>query len=280
MVVPVSVVIPALNAERFIAQAIESVHAQTLQVAEIIMVDNGCTDRTTQIAAALGAAIVEEKRRGISLARNAGIRKSTQEWIALLDSDDLWDAQKMERQWAAVQACPDAGLVACYFRVFKDGVVIMEDTREAAAKRWTDYDGRIVGEHCSYFPRIEANFFPRFIPSCSDALIKREVFATVGLFDETVLYSEDFEFFMRVLARYPLAIVEETLISCRRHPQKHSLHTQNMRDSSFKIVNLMLQHPENYPAGAPQIYRDRLKKNFLIIERALHDNRKSDLPFK
>src|SRR6185295_6193515 len=116
MVVPVSVVIPALNAERFIGQAIESVHAQTLQVREIIMVDNGCTDRTTRIAAALGAAIVEEKRRGISLARNAGIRKSTQEWIALLDADDLWDAQKMERQWAAVQACPDAGLVACYFR--------------------------------------------------------------------------------------------------------------------------------------------------------------------
>jgi glycosyltransferase involved in cell wall biosynthesis len=280
MVVPVSVVIPALNAERFIAQAIESVQAQTLQVSEIIMVDNGCTDRTAQIAAALGAAIVEEKRRGISLARNAGIRKSTQQWIALLDSDDLWDAQKMERQWAAVQARPEAGLVACYFRVFKDGEVILEDTREAAGKRWTGYDGRIVGDHCSYFPSIEANFFPRFIPSCSDALIKREVFATVGLFDENVLYSEDFEFFMRVLARYPLAIVEETLISCRRHPQKHSLHTQNMRDSSFKIVNFMLQHPEKYPAGAPQIYRDRLKKNFLIIERALEENRKSGLPFK
>jgi len=276
-VAPISVVIPALNAERFIGAAIESVHAQTLCVSEIIVVDNGCSDRTAQIASELGAHVIEEKKRGLSPARNAGIRVCKQEWIALLDSDDLWDPRKIESQWAAVKACPNAGLVACYFRVIQDDSVILESSDEESQERWAGYRGRkIIGESCSYFPKVENDFFPRFLPSCSDALLRRDVFAGVGLFDENVLYSEDFEFFMRVLARYPLAIVEKTLISCRRHEQKHSFNLAGMRSSLFLIINHMLENPGRYPAGAPEVYRDRIKKNFLITERALQERRQSD----
>jgi glycosyltransferase involved in cell wall biosynthesis len=273
--VPVSVVIPAFNAERFLAAAIESVQAQTLNVAEIIVVDNGSIDRTAEIAADLGVVIVEERERGVSRARNTGISQCRQEWIALLDADDLWDPEKIQRQWAAIQACPNAGLVACYFRVVQDGAVVMEITDELSEQRWAGYDGRVVQERCSYFPKLEHDFFPRFQPSCSDAVVRHDVFATVGLFDETVVYNEDFEFFMRVFARYPLAIVEETLVSCRRHDQKRSLNLQGVRDSLFAIVNHMLEHPEKYPAGAPQVYRDRLKQNFLAVERALRDEREA-----
>src|SRR5882762_4753566 len=126
-VAPISVVIPALNAERFIGEAIESVRAQTLQVSEIIVVDNGCADRTAQIASDSGAIVIDENKRGLSLARNAGIRRASQQWIALLDSDDLWDARKIEHQWAAIQAQTDAGLVACYFRVISGDSTILED---------------------------------------------------------------------------------------------------------------------------------------------------------
>jgi glycosyltransferase involved in cell wall biosynthesis len=273
MSLPVSVVIPALNAERFIGEAIESVHAQTLKVSEIIVVDNGSTDRTAQLASKLGAKVVLEEQRGLSRARNAGIRCCSQAWIALLDSDDLWDAEKLELQWAAVQTHPDAGVVACYFRVIEDGLVIADHTVEVAEERWDGYHGRVLDGDCSYFPKIGQDFFPRFLPSCSDALLRRDVFATVGLFDESVLHNEDFEFFMRVLARYPLAIVEKTLISCRRHERKHSLNLEGMRKSLFSVVNYMLQHPEKYPAGGPQVYRDLIKKNFLTVERALQEKR-------
>ncbi len=274
--VPVSVVIPALNAERFIAEAIRSVHEQTLQVSEIIVVDNGCSDRTAEIAAGLGAMVVQEPQRGLSRSRNAGIRRSAQEWIALLDSDDLWDARKLERQWAAIQACPDAGLIATYFRVIQDGAVLLENSNDAAGERWEGYRGPMtVSDDCRYFSKVEPDFFPRFLPSCSDALVKREVFESVGLFDETVLYNEDFEFFLRVLARFPLAIVDQTLISCRRHDQKHSFNAGGMRESLFAVVNYMLQHPDKYPAGAPQVYRDRIKKNFLITEQALDERRRN-----
>lgn len=275
-VAPISVVIPALNAERFIGEAIASVRAQTLNVAELIVVDNGCSDRTAKIASEMGAVVVAESQRGLSAARNAGIRRSSEQWIALLDSDDLWDTQKIESQWEAAQACPDAGMIACYFRVFEGDSIIVDDSEGAVEQRWAGYQGRkITNDHYSYFPKIESDFFPRFLPSCSDALIRRDVFATVGLFDEAVPYNEDFEFFMRVLARYPLAIVEKTLISCRRHEGKHSFNLQGMRDSLFTVVNYMLKHPEKYPAGGPQVYRDRIKKNFLTVERALQQQRES-----
>ena len=272
--VPISVVIPALNAERFIGEAIESVHAQTLQVSEIIVVDNGCSDGTAQIASELGAIVIEEEKRGLSAARNAGIRVCSQEWIALLDSDDQWDPEKIENQWAAVQACPDAGLIACYFRVIQDDSVILESSDDESQQRWAGFEGRVIVEDvCSYFPRIERDFFPRFLPSCSDAMLRRDVFARVGLFDENVAYNEDFEFFMRVLACFPLALVEKTLISCRRHEQKHSFNLDGMRSSLFLIINQMLEHPDKYPPGAPEVYRDRIKKNFLISEQALQEGK-------
>jgi hypothetical protein len=107
-------------------------------------------------------------------------------------------------------------------------------------------------------------------------MLRSDVFATVGIFDDDIHYNEDFEFFMRVLARYPLAIVEKTLISCRRHDQKHSFNLQGMRDSLYLVVNYMLKHPDKYPAGAPQVYRDRLKKNFHLVEQALQEERESN----
>lgn len=275
--VPISVVIPALNAERFIGEAIESVHRQRLQVSEIIVVDNGCTDRTAQIASAFGALVVNENQRGPSRARNAGIKRATQPWVALLDADDLWDPEKNEKQWAAIQACPDAGLVACYFRIIKDDAVILEDSDEVRRQEWANYDGEMILNHnCRYFPAVTPDFFPRFLPSCSDALVRRDVFDKVGLFDERIIYNEDFEFFVRVLARYALAIVESTLISCRSHDAKRSLNRQGMRDATFSVVNYMLKHPDKYPPGAPEVYRDRLKKHFLTVERALHEQRKAD----
>jgi predicted glycosyltransferase involved in capsule biosynthesis len=161
--------------------------------------------------------------------------------------------------------------------VTQDDVVILEESAVVAQQRWRGYRGSMtVSENCTFFPKVEADFFPRFLPSCSDVLLRRDVFSIAGMFDEEIIYNEDFEFFVRVLARCSLAIVEKTLISCRRHGQKRSFNLQGMRDSVFAIVNYMLKHPEKYPAGAPQVYRDRLKKNFLTVERALQEQRESD----
>jgi glycosyltransferase involved in cell wall biosynthesis len=105
MLAPISVVIPAYNAETFIAEAIQSVHAQTLKVAEIIVVADDCTDRTAQIAAELGATVLEHNRRNMAVGLNLGVNAGTQPWIALLDADDFWDQNKIALQWKAIQSC-------------------------------------------------------------------------------------------------------------------------------------------------------------------------------
>jgi len=110
---PISVVIPAHNAERFIQEAIESVLAQTLPVAEVIVIADDCSDDTRAIARRLGATVFEGKHRNISAATNQGIRAAGQEWIALLDADDFWETRKIESQWKAVQAFPDAPIISC-----------------------------------------------------------------------------------------------------------------------------------------------------------------------
>ena len=84
---PVSVVIPAHNAENFLEEAIRSVHAQTLKPSEIIVIADDCTDRTPQIAAELGATVLEQRRRNMAAGLNLGVKASTQPWIALLDAD-------------------------------------------------------------------------------------------------------------------------------------------------------------------------------------------------
>ena len=91
----ISVVIPAYNAARFLPRCLKSVFAQTLQPEEVIVVDDGSTDSTAEVAEALGARVINRRNGGLSAARNTGIKGASSEWIALLDADDLWARDKL-----------------------------------------------------------------------------------------------------------------------------------------------------------------------------------------
>jgi glycosyltransferase involved in cell wall biosynthesis len=116
----VSVIIPFANAERFLSETIESVLAQTIHNWELILVDDGATDRSSQIAQSYADASSGKTRylrheghrnRGVTASRNLGVRKSHGEFLAFLDSDDVWLPSKLDHQLAAISACPDAGMV-------------------------------------------------------------------------------------------------------------------------------------------------------------------------
>lgn len=102
----ISVIIPAFNAARHLAETLESVRAQTLQPAEIIVVDNGSTDGTPRIALEYGARCEHEPLRGAGHARNRGIAAARGDYFAILDADDLWTPRKLEWQMAALVADP------------------------------------------------------------------------------------------------------------------------------------------------------------------------------
>jgi glycosyltransferase involved in cell wall biosynthesis len=134
---PYSVIIPAYNAEAFIADAIASVRAQTIGPSEIIVVDDGSTDRTAAVIAALGPGIrlIHQENKGSGEATNTALRAVTTGMIAGLDSDDVWLPHKMEMQLREFQSDPDIAACFAQTRQFHDGRP--DDGGGRVADAWT-----------------------------------------------------------------------------------------------------------------------------------------------
>lgn len=109
----ISVVIPVFNAEKYLGQAIRSALEQTLPPHEIVVVNDGSTDSSLDIATSFGSAVIclSQTNRGLSATRNLAIARSTGDWIAFLDADDYWLPDKLARQAAVIQADPTVGLI-------------------------------------------------------------------------------------------------------------------------------------------------------------------------
>lgn len=115
-----SVVIPAYNAGRYLAETLDSVLAQTLPAHEILVIDDGSTDDTPVVAAKFVGRVthVRQENRGVSAARNNGIARASGNWIAFLDADDIWEPRFLERASAVCQDTPRPELVLTDFRTF------------------------------------------------------------------------------------------------------------------------------------------------------------------
>jgi glycosyltransferase involved in cell wall biosynthesis len=265
---PISVVIPAYNAEDFLEEAIQSVRAQTLQPAEIIVIADDCTDRTPQIAADLGAIVLEQKRRNMAAGLNLGVNASSQPWIALLDADDIWHERKLALQWQAIQNWPAAALISCD-RSTLVGKEVTPPSRRYMRERWMDLESLAVKDGCYYLEIVDGDFLPRAGIGTPTVMLRRDVFSTVGLFDESLLFGQTLEFFARVLARYPLAFVEQPLVYERRHERNHTNDIRAYWPVYVSIVDRMLKNPHLYPKGTGEAYREHLKQQFVHFERAL-----------
>jgi len=269
---PISVVIPAHNEESFIEEAIRSVHAQTLKVAEIIVVADDCTDRTSQIAGELGATVLKRKKRNPSATRNLGISAGTQPWIAFLDADDFWRKDKIALQWKATRACPAAAIISCDVFTLVHQKVTSRSKRHLL-ERWKGLDHLTKSDDCHYIERVDGRFLTRFFIATPTVMLRREVFKSVGLFDENLIFGEEVEFFARVLARYPLAFVERPLVYQRVHDRSHTKDFAGAWTAYLSVVNRMLKHPELYPEGAGEAHREHLKGTFHQSERAVMQQR-------
>ena len=263
-------VIPAYNAESFLEEAIRSVHAQTLPVSEIVVVADACSDKTKEIASTLGARVFEQHNRNMSATLNFAIRQTTQPWIALLDADDYWAADKIALQWQAIRNFPGAGLASCDVYTMYPHVTATTSKRELRA-RWTAVEKVVRKKNCYYTEQVDGGFLVRVFIATPSAIVRHDVFAEVGLFDESLLYGQTLEFFARVLARFPLVFVQQPLVYVRVHDQNH---TRGMRGwpSQLSIVDRMLKNPDCYVRGAGKAHREHLKKQFLQAERTFARN--------
>jgi glycosyltransferase involved in cell wall biosynthesis len=224
----ISVVIPTYNRASLLRRAVDSALAQTLAPAEILIVDDGSTDDTATVCAQYTAPVryIRTPNGGVAAARNTGIREARGEWIALLDSDDEWEPTKLFVQTAALNAAPDARwcITGCTL-VDGDGAVrpgrqgyeaafpVFSETRDTAA----EYFGRALTRIAPdvYAGDLYETLFRGNVILPSSALIHRDVFARVGVFDPAFRYAEETEFFHRVAAAFPVAIVLTPLVRYR-----------------------------------------------------------------
>jgi glycosyltransferase involved in cell wall biosynthesis len=254
--VPVAVIIPAYNAERFLDEALESIWAQTMPPSEVIVVDDGSTDRTVEVARRHPVTLLTQRNIGPSEARNAAIRHTAQPWIALLDADDVWEPDKLAVQWQAVQVCPEAGAVFSDFIEFdaKGPVGPPYFSRKAhywAVKRTEVTPGVMVcdreslGQHT-----LEGNFF-----APSTLLLSRSLLLQIGLFDPRVWGREDIDCILRLLTVSTMAVVERPLMWSRLHQTNLTQDHYRMALAGIALAQRVLENPAKYPPGAVERYR-------------------------
>jgi glycosyltransferase involved in cell wall biosynthesis len=204
----VSVIIPTYNRAGLVQQALASVKGQTCQDFEIVVVDDGGTDGTFEVLSACREIRVlrHPSRRGVSAARNTGIKAARGKWLAFLDSDDLWLPDKLARQISWLEGAPE--LLICQ----TDETWVRRGVRVNKPASHRKVGGRI------FLPSLA-----RCMISPSAVMLHRRLFADHGAFDETLPAAEDYDLWLRLTWRYDVGLVDEPLIIKRGgHPDQLS----------------------------------------------------------
>lgn len=200
----VSVIIPTYDSASFVAEAIESVLRQSYADYEIIVADDGSTDTTREVLERFGDKItfLNLPHRGICATRNAAITKSRGEFIALLDSDDIWEPDKLELQVAYMDTHPEFALVYSYSTNFTG----TEEGSVSLVKK-IDFEGFVF-----------TDLFTKGSFANSTILMRRSVFNEVGGYDESLTAMEDYELNLRISQKYQIGRVSRSLLRRRIHP--------------------------------------------------------------
>lgn len=222
----VSVIIPTHNRAHLLPRCLDSVISQELQPLEIIVVDDGSTDSTLDLVRRdyPGVKLISRENKGVSAARNTGIGAARSEWLAFLDSDDAWLPGKLNRQVQAVREDPDIGIV------HTDEIWIRNGVRVNPHLKHRKYGGSIF-KYC----------LPLCVISPSSVMIHRRVFDRVGLFDETLPVCEDYDLWLRICARMPVAFIRDPLITkYGGHPDQLSTRYRGMDRYRIRSLDRVL----------------------------------------
>ena len=194
----ISVVIPTYNRLTYLSRAITSVLKQSYPVNEIIVVDNGSTDQTLSFIKKnfTRIRVITEKKRGVSFARNLGIKNCKYNWIAFLDSDDEWKTDKIEKQFVLLKESNFK-----YQFIHTNEIWIKNGILKNQKKKHLKRGGHIF-EDCLDICKI----------SPSSVLIKKELFDKYGLFDYRFKVCEDYELWLRITSKIKIGYLDKPLI--------------------------------------------------------------------
>jgi glycosyltransferase involved in cell wall biosynthesis len=224
----ISVIVPAYNAAVYLPHAIDSVLAQTYLSWEIVIVDDGSTDNTRAVVESYRPKLqdrlryIRQPNRGVSAARNTGIRAARGEFIALLDADDVWLPRRLERGVKAMDADPDAGLV--HARVARI------DTRGSVT-------GQLKVEPKYLSGRIARHIYTRHAHLiCTTVMFRKSCLETTGWFDEAMQVTEDRDLWFRIALRYKVAYIDEVSAYYRLSPSSTTANLERLLKGQLYFV--------------------------------------------
>ena len=194
----VSVVMPAYNAQEHIRRAIDSVLAQTKKVDEIIVIDDGSTDDTAEIVSSYGSKVqlIRQQNAGPAAARNAGIKAARSEWIAFLDADDEWLAEKIERQSSLLMR--NGKLAWC-----SSNFIYCKCNEDHRYDRHTLEEAEKLLGGKEYFEDYFSAFADGIAGYTGVMMVRKDVLEEVGFFPVDVTSSEDTDTWWRIAYEYP-----------------------------------------------------------------------------
>lgn len=227
----ISVIIIFLNGEEFIEEAIDSVFAQTEGDWELLLVDDGSTDRSTEIAQRRASETPDRVRRlehpghanrGMSASRNLGIREARGEFVAFLDADDVWLPTRLERHLAVLRSHETVGMVygpTLYWYSWANGTEFPGATRDHAGDMSLD-PGHVVPPPGALLEFLRTG--GGCLPGICSLLARRDVVEQVGGFEESFrgMY-EDQVFLSKMCFSTPVFVLDEVLDKYRQHPKSH-----------------------------------------------------------
>ena len=224
----ISVIVPAYNAERTILETINSVQQQTFSDFELIVINDGSTDRTLELLHTVNdprLKVFSYPNGGLSVARNRGITQASGEFIAFLDADDLWTPDKLELQLAALRQHPKAGV----------------------AYSWN----YCMDEKGEFFYADNSNFFTgniyaqllleNFIVNGSNCLIRRQAVESVGEFDPAVAGSADWDYWLRLALHWPFVLVPKHQVFYRMSSGSMSANVEFMERCNLRVIEKAFQ---------------------------------------
>ncbi len=220
----VSVIIPVYNSATFIEKTILSALSQTYTDIEVIAVDDGSTDGSCEIIKRFTDSrlkLIKQKNAGVSAARNTGIQNSKGEFIALLDHDDLWYPEKLEKQIPLLEKSSDVGLV------YSNASYIDAEGNQIdwQPPQFEPHRGNVVVEL----------FVNDFIP-CLTAVFKKKILEKTGLFNEKYRIAEEYDLFLKISRYCSIDYVDEVLACYRIHQANLS---RNIIDGYLETIEIL-----------------------------------------
>jgi len=211
----ISVIIPCFNAGRYIETAIYSVLSQDWPAVEIIVVDDGSTDGSSQRVSARfhGVTLIRQKNQGVAAARNRGIAEASGEWIAFLDADDFWLPGKLSAQMNELRANPQARMAYSAWAVW---------VSDAAAPE-ADYVHELLSQadDARFWSGPSGWIYPQLLLDCavwtSTVIANRSLLAEIGGFDPSLRIGEDYDLWLRASRVTPILRVPRPLALYRQH---------------------------------------------------------------